>query len=179
MKECPKCGERHQKPGTYCSRSCANSRTWSEEEKKKRSISNIKARKNLSKEKLLRIMAGVQKSAKNKKINAIKRLLTTETINLRHDDYRLKIIIEQNGKCLQCGISKWNGDMISFELDHIDGNNTNNKRENLRALCPNCHSFTTTWRGRNNSKTSVRNRKIKEMFKIIKDNSQIFEKYFS
>jgi len=37
----------------------------------------------------------------------------------------------------------------ALELDHIDGNNKNNTLKNLRWLCPNCHSMTSTWRGRN------------------------------
>ena len=38
---------------------------------------------------------------------------------------------------------------IVLELEHIDGNHSNNERENLEAICPNCHSQTDTWRGRN------------------------------
>jgi len=39
MKICPKCGKEHDKNGTFCSRTCANSRTWTEEDKKKKSES--------------------------------------------------------------------------------------------------------------------------------------------
>lgn len=56
---------------------------------------------------------------------------------------------QQNNSCLFCGISIWRGRSITLELDHIDGNSSNNVRENLRLLCPNCHSQTPTWRGRN------------------------------
>ncbi len=48
--------------------------------------------------------------------------------------------------CQWCGLSKWLDKDIKLELDHIDGNRTNNSLENLRLLCPNCHSFTPTWR---------------------------------
>ena len=52
--------------------------------------------------------------------------------------------------CESCGIGEnWNGKDLVLELDHIDGNNTNNSLENLRILCPNCHSQTPTFRGRN------------------------------
>jgi len=49
-----------------------------------------------------------------------------------------------------CGISDWKGKPITLELEHIDGNKYNNRLENLKLLCPNCHSQTKTWRGRKN-----------------------------
>lgn len=66
------------------------------------------------------------------------------------DHKRLQILKEQKYACLHCGLSKWLDNDIKLELDHIDGNNKNNSRENLRLLCPNCHSFTDTWRKRKN-----------------------------
>lgn len=56
-------------------------------------------------------------------------------------------------KCLFCGIKdKWNNLKISLELDHINGDPTDNRLENLRFLCPNCHSQTNTYCGLNLSK---------------------------
>lgn len=52
--------------------------------------------------------------------------------------------------CEICSLSTWQGKEITIELDHIDGNHTNNELFNLRLLCPNCHSQTTTWKGRKN-----------------------------
>lgn len=55
-------------------------------------------------------------------------------------------------KCFECGISDWRGTQISLELDHVDGNAANNIPDNVRLLCPNCHSITSTWKGRNRGK---------------------------
>jgi Zn finger protein HypA/HybF involved in hydrogenase expression len=66
--------------------------------------------------------------------------------------YQLKIkLLEQNilkNQCSICGITEWLDRPIAIELDHIDGNRTNHKFENLRMLCPNCHSQTDTFRSR-------------------------------
>ena len=43
----------------------------------------------------------------------------------------------------------------SFYLHHIDGDNTNNKLENLQILCPNCHTMTDNYRGKNIGKTKI------------------------
>ena len=53
-------------------------------------------------------------------------------------------------RCDICGCDgKWQNGYISLELDHIDGDNTNNEISNLHYLCPNCHALTNTYRGRN------------------------------
>ena len=54
-------------------------------------------------------------------------------------------------KCSICGITEWQGKTLSLELDHINGENNDNRLENLRFLCPNCHSQTDTY-GSKNSK---------------------------
>jgi uncharacterized protein YerC len=52
-------------------------------------------------------------------------------------------------RCAECGITEWHGNRLSLEVDHEDGDSRNNHPANLRLLCPNCHSVTPTWRGRN------------------------------
>lgn len=50
--------------------------------------------------------------------------------------------------CSFCGLSEWLGDKIPLELDHINGRHSDNRIENLRLLCPNCHTLTPTYRGK-------------------------------
>ena len=62
--------------------------------------------------------------------------------------YRL-LVKERGGKCEECGnLSEWNGKFLRLQVDHIDGQCYNNKEENLRLLCPNCHSQTSTFANR-------------------------------
>lgn len=56
--------------------------------------------------------------------------------------------------CSICGISEWNEKKLSLHLDHINGVKHDNRLENLRLLCPNCHSQTDTYAGRNIGKWS-------------------------
>lgn len=52
-------------------------------------------------------------------------------------------------KCDLCGnTGSWNGQLLSLQLDHINGINNDNRLENLRFLCPNCHSQTETFSGK-------------------------------
>lgn len=52
-------------------------------------------------------------------------------------------------KCFECGIKDWNNNPLILEMDHINGINNDHRLENLRFLCPNCHSQTSNFRGRN------------------------------
>lgn len=78
-----------------------------------------------------------------------RKLLEADFETLSLEAKRSRCIAEQKGACNKCGLSKWLGHDIILELDHKDGNHANRSRENYEAVCPNCHSITPTWRGRN------------------------------
>jgi len=60
-----------------------------------------------------------------------------------------------NNSCESCGWNEINPytNRVPIEIDHIDGDASNNKEENLRMLCPNCHSLTPTFRNTGNRKS--------------------------
>ncbi len=70
-----------------------------------------------------------------------------------YQSHKLKQRLLQEGlkvhQCECCGITEWRGQPTPIELDHINGINYDNRLENLRLLCPNCHAQTSTYRGRN------------------------------
>lgn len=63
-------------------------------------------------------------------------------------------------QCDCCGISMWQGQDLVLQLDHINGNNHDNRLENLHWLCPNCHSQTNTFCGRQLKKNHATNNGI-------------------
>jgi 5-methylcytosine-specific restriction endonuclease McrA len=61
-----------------------------------------------------------------------------------------KVLARINGyTCECCGVSEWNGKEITLQVDHINGLANDNSIENLRLICPNCHSQSDTFGGRN------------------------------
>jgi DNA-binding CsgD family transcriptional regulator len=80
----------------------------------------------------------------------ISELLAADTYHGRHN---LKARLVREGlkcnACEQCGLIDWLGQPITLALHHVNGERTDNRLENLMLLCPNCHSQTDNYAGRN------------------------------
>jgi hypothetical protein len=72
-------------------------------------------------------------------------VIRREVLNKNLKDYSCEI----------CKLSEWMDNPISLQLDHMNGVKKDNRLENLRWLCPNCHSQTNTFCGRNIKKKKV------------------------
>ncbi len=87
--------------------------------------------------------------------NAVKRpLVDVLTIHSNwKSTYHLKErLIKENilkNECGECKLTTWRNKLISLQLDHINGIRSDNRIENLRLLCPNCHSQCPTYAGKN------------------------------
>ena len=74
----------------------------------------------------------------------------------RRNRNHVKLRLVQAGlkelRCELCGIAEWRGRRVSLELHHVNGDGLDNRLENLLLFCPNCHSQTDTWGGRNSGR---------------------------
>lgn len=90
--------------------------------------------------------------SRNKQLGSRRPLSDHLTNQYPIQSYKLKLKLLKAGikshHCESCGLTEWLGKPIPLELDHINGNNQDNSLHNLRLLCPNCHCFTSTYRGK-------------------------------
>ena len=124
MKQCPKCNAVHTTRGTFCSRSCANSREFSTEEKQRRSIALKGKTSTKSPEVVASAVAKIRETWR-------KKYLERDFDSLGPDLKRRRVFEEQDNCCSNCKLSVWFDKPIALELDHKDGNTQNNNRENL------------------------------------------------
>lgn len=96
------------------------------------------------------------KKHKTKAISLKDKLVNNKYVNSN----RLRLQLISSGIfesiCSNCKNDKWLGLDIPLELDHINGKREDNRIENLRILCPNCHALTPTYRGKNKSRDVVK-----------------------
>ena len=120
-------------------------RVQTEETKRKQS----EATKRLHREGKLKSFGFSPAAWENRRQNIDKHMKTASFDTLSYEFKRRRLIHEQENRCAKCSLSEWMGQSLILELDHKDGIGDNDVRENLEMLCPNCHSLTPTWRGRN------------------------------
>lgn len=76
-------------------------------------------------------------------------ILVNGRLSRRESVLKLRRALDEIGRprsCDECGMGEeWNGKFLVLHIDHINGDNVDNRAENLRYLCPNCHSQTGTY----------------------------------
>lgn len=89
-----------------------------------------------------------------RKGRALSEILVQQSTYTNNNRLRIRLIREGvlSPRCGECGLAEWRGRAITLHLDHINGINNDHRLENLRLLCPNCHSQTDTYCGRNKRK---------------------------
>lgn len=174
-KKCERCDsiiEYDKKINKFCSSSCAastNNENRSElTDETRQKISDavkahyIKIGKNVTNKPIKNRSEIIKRVVNELKLTADEKLLCADFETLKFERIRKRVFLEQGKLCNCCKLNEWMGKEIPFELNHIDGDNKNNLRENLEALCPNCHAQTDTWRGRNKKSIGFSGKKVSD-----------------
>ncbi|SOK58713.1 hypothetical protein [Yersinia phage fHe-Yen9-04] len=173
MKQCLNCNNEIDDKKKFCNSSCAakynNSHRILSEETKSKISKSLKGRevKFIETE---NVKSGRLRAGAKRREAALEQLMKRDFNDLSLVRKKKRVRIEQENKCFRCGLNEWMNEPLILEVDHIDGDNTNNIRENLRALCPNCHSQTDTWRGTNSRKVKISD---DDLVSILKESKSI------
>ena len=101
----------------------------------------------LAKKNNISLPRGVKKSKRTKELDELLVIGSSPSSAFKSRLIKSGLLKE---KCYLCGIGpEWKGAWLSLHLDHINGQRNDNRIENLRILCPNCHSQTTTYCAKN------------------------------
>lgn len=98
----------------------------------------------------------VSEFLKDKEAKPLEEIMV-ENSSYKSQDLKKRLINAglKEDKCEICGQSNiWNGKPLVLQLDHINGNHYDNRFENLRIVCPNCHTQTDTFANKKNKKTN-------------------------
>jgi hypothetical protein len=133
MKICPKCSVTHSLSGMFCSRKCANSRTFSPESRIKKSAANKQWYNQLSEDEKTKNTE--IKRTVNQRLDKRQKVRETHLSKLSWDEFgwptkRRIVIEEQQQSCARCGNSSWQGFQLTLEVDHKDGNRYNHNLNN-------------------------------------------------
>lgn len=90
------------------------------------------------------IKSGNRREGQNKKKNAIEILVDNQTRTCRERTYQLKRALLEIGRIYECEVCGqkpiWNNEKLTLQIDHINRNWKDCREDNLRFICPNCHS---------------------------------------
>ena len=91
-------------------------------------------------------------SAKHRQMQRLDEWLLGKRPNICNPSIRNYLIELEGNKCSVCGIENWNDRPIVLEVEHKDGNSGDSSKDNVCLICPNCHSQTDTYKGKNKGK---------------------------
>lgn len=159
---CTNCGaslsyeERHKK---FCNSSCSATFNNKKRSENKQIIKNncMTCNKELSTEKGSFCNSVCQQQFYYNEY--IKQWLQGDDVSFSKPRVKKYLLEKQNFKCDVCGITDWCDKPIVLDLEHKDGDSTNNKVDNLCLICPNCHSQTDTYKGKNKGNGRFNRRK--------------------
>lgn len=176
MKNCPKegCGQPHENPGRFCSRKCANSRSFSPEAIKKKSEAAKKncqdpefRQKNV--QALNKYWQEVKSGERESYLFGLKLIIEqvesgtykTFTPRVIQAKVRRYLLHKRGNQCQICGNTEWLGKPIPLACDHIDGKHENVELSNFRLVCLNCDGLLPTYKSKNWGNGSKVNREYK------------------